>query len=250
LTAGYRGRVQTDPGSRRSTRQGWPDLELVTIPEGSFCMGSDEGQPDERPVHAVWLPAFAIAVLPVTNRDFARFVAATGRPAAPMSARPGFDLPLQPVVDVSWFDAVAYCAWLAETTGLPCRLPTEAEREKAALGGADGIRYPWGDAAPAASGLRAGAPPVVGGGVANGYGLFNMGDLVHEWCSDWYANDWYRRAAPRDPRGPETGSRRCSRGGSWRHLVPVTRCAARSSLPPELRYADYGFRVAVGADPR
>jgi formylglycine-generating enzyme required for sulfatase activity len=219
--------------------------ELVTIPAGAFRMGSEDGQPDERPVREVWVSAFALAVLPVTNADYARFVAATGCPAAPWCARPGFDQPTQPVVAVSWFDAVAYCEWLREVTGLPCRLPTEAEREKAALGGVDGRRYPWGDAAPETA--RLAAPPVVGGGGANGLGLLHMGDLVHEWCSDWYDEDYYRHAPARDPRGPGSGARRCSRGGSWRHLVPVTRCAARSSLAPARQYADYGFRVAVGA---
>lgn len=224
--------------------------EVVTIPAGAFVMGCERGQPDERPVHQVWLHEFALGVHPVTNQEYRRFVAATGHAPAPLSARPGFDLPAQPVVAVSWFDAVAYCAWLGEATRRQCRLPTEAEREKAARGGVVGTRYPWGDAEPASAGARSTMPPVVGTGAANGYGLFHMGDLVHEWCSDWYAADWYGRSPPRDPRGPEAGSRRSSRGGSWRHRVPVTRCAARSSLPPHCTYADYGLRVAVGSEPR
>jgi formylglycine-generating enzyme required for sulfatase activity len=71
-----------------------------------------------------------------------------------------------------------------------------------------------------------------------------MCDNVHEWCSDWYAPDYYAVSPERNPRGPETGVRRASRGGSWRHHIKMSRCAARSSIPPEFKYADYGFRVA------
>jgi formylglycine-generating enzyme required for sulfatase activity len=223
------------------------EFAAVTIPAGAFAMGSDDGQPDERPVHEVWVSAFALAVCPVTNEEYARFVAATGRAPAPRSLRAGFDLPRQPVVAVTWFDAVAYCTWLADAVGLPCRLPTEAEREKAARGGRAGARYPWGDHVRGSSPLA--ALPEVGSSEANGYGLRHMADLVHEWCSDWYADDWYLRSPARDPLGPAAGARRVSRGGSWRHRVPFTPCAARSSLPPDRAYADYGFRVAVGPAP-
>jgi formylglycine-generating enzyme required for sulfatase activity len=224
------------------------EIAAVTIPAGAFAMGSDDGQPDERPVHDVWVSAFALAVCPVTNEEYARFVAATGRAPAPLAARAGFDLPRQPVVAVTWSDAVAYCAWLAAATGLPCRLPTEAEREKAARGGRAGLRYPWGDR-PRAAEARLAAPPSVGGGEPNGHGLFHMADGVHEWCSDWYAADWYARSPARDPLGPAAGARRVSRGGSWRHRAPETPCAARSSLPPDRAYADYGFRMAIGPSP-
>ena len=73
---------------------------------------------------------------------------------------------------------------------------------------------------------------------------FDMCANVHEWCSDWFAADYYAASPERNPRGPETGVRRASRGGSWRHHIKVTRCAARSSIPPHLQYADYGLRVA------
>ena len=222
-------------------------LELVTIPAGAFAMGSAEGQPDELPVHEVWLDEFALAVHPVTNRGYRLFVEATGRHAPGMCSDPRFQQPAQPVVMVSWFDAVAYCDWLAGVTGRPCRLPTEAEREKAARGGARGIRYPWGNEANALPNEpRHDRPQVVGLDAPNGLGLHNMGDLVHEWCSDWYEADYYRHSPPRNPSGPRHGTRRSSRGGSWRHQLCVTRCAARSSIPPEQTYADYGFRVAVG----
>jgi len=224
---------------------------LVTIAAGPFTMGSEHGPTDEQPVHEVWLETFAIGVHPVTNAEYQRFVAATGHRLPGLAAEARFALPRQPVVAVDWFDAVAYCAWLRAVTGRPCRLPTEAEREKAALGGVDGIRYPWGnepgvvDGAPATD-----APAAIGQDQANGHGLHNMGDLVHEWCSDWYAADYYRHSPRANPPGPMAGTRRASRGGSWRHRVGVTRCAARSSIPPDRLYADYGFRIVVGTLPQ
>jgi formylglycine-generating enzyme required for sulfatase activity len=83
----------------------------------------------------------------------------------------------------------------------------------------------------------------VGRGTPNGYGLLDIGTIVHEWCGDWYDAGYYREAPRLDPRGPAEGSRRSSRGGSWRHRVRWSPPSARSSLPPSYRYADYGFRV-------
>jgi formylglycine-generating enzyme required for sulfatase activity len=71
-----------------------------------------------------------------------------------------------------------------------------------------------------------------------------MCENVHEWCSDWFDARYYAQSPDRNPRGPESGTRRASRGGSWRHHIKISRCAARSSIPPEFQYADYGFRVA------
>jgi formylglycine-generating enzyme len=67
---------------------------------------------------------------------------------------------------------------------------------------------------------------------------------VHEWCGDWYAADYYALSPEHNPDGPATGSRRASRGGSWRHAVTISSCAARSRLDPSFRYTDYGFRLA------
>ena len=84
-------------------------------------------------------------------------------------------------------------------------------------------------------------------GCANAFGLFCMADNVHEWCSDWYEPDYYTEAPRLAPTGPATGQRRASRGGSWRHQVKFTRVSARSSLPPDRRYSDYGFRLYADA---
>jgi len=230
---------------------------LVTIPAGWFQMGCEAGrdplsQESERPVHRVWVDEFLLAAFQVTNADYARFVDATGSPAAPFSRDVNLNHPQQPVVAISWFEATHYCEWLSTSTGKKFRLPTEAEWERAARGGREGELYWWGDAPPqslpgyaerCAEYWKTGPEPVGSDG-ANGYGLFNMCDNVHEWCSDWYSPDYYAISRERNPRGPEAGERRSSRGGSWRHHIKMSRCAARSSIPPQFQYADYGFRVA------
>lgn len=213
-------------------------MKTALIPAQSFLMGSDDGRDDERPVHRVWVDAFAMGVTQVTNREYAAFAKATGHPMPPSS----FPDPGQPVVAVSWFDAVAFCNWLSDVEGRRVRLPSEAEWECAARGGVEGMRYPWGNELPPRDDEE--APHPVGRGEPNAYGLYDLCENVHEWCGDWYAADFYRVSPERNPRGPESGTRRASRGGSWRHQIKVSRCATRSSIPPEFQYADYGFRIA------
>jgi formylglycine-generating enzyme len=222
--------------------------QLVHVPEGWFWMGSDAGQDNEGPVHRVWVDEFRLAACAVTNAAYADFVRATGNPAAPFSGHPDFKHCNQPVVAVSWFDAVKYCEWLGLSTGLSYRLPTEAEWERAARGGAETQLYPWGDNPPQSlpdyeKRWKKGPEPVAQY-APNGFGLYDICENVHEWCSDWYQADYYAESPERNPRGPGRGERRASRGGSWRHHIKASRCAARSSIPPEFHYADYGFRVA------
>jgi formylglycine-generating enzyme required for sulfatase activity len=196
----------------------------------------------------VTLAGFRAAVRPVTNAEYRAFLVATGRPPPPFLNDPRFAAPGQPIVGVSWFDATAYCRWLTGLTGASFRLPTEAEREYAALGGREAGDWPWGDEPPETiaalqSIAAASAPHPPGPECANPYGLLCLADNVHEWCSDWYAADYYATSPEESPRGPAKGSRRSSRGGSWRHQVKFTRLSARSSLNPNYRYNDYGFRV-------
>jgi formylglycine-generating enzyme required for sulfatase activity len=220
------------------------------IPAGDFLMGSEEGQDEERPVHRVWADAFEMAVFQVRNRDFASFLEATGHPPPRHWNDSDFSHPDQPVVAVNWIEAVKYCDWLSSLTGQPYRLPTEAEWERASRGGREGSRYPWGDVPPSEwpeylrrwSGDVKGPLPV-GLGTPNPYGLYDIGENVHEWCADWFRADYYASSPERNPRGHATGERHASRGGSCRLHIKVSRCAARSSIPPVFQYADYGFRV-------
>jgi sulfatase modifying factor 1 len=225
---------------------------LVHIPAGWFLMGCNSGQDNEKPVHRVWIDDFLLAVCQVTNTEYARFLRDTANPPPPFWSDPAFRHPEQPVVGISWHEATRYCEWLSATAGRQFRLPTEAEWERAARGGREAELYPWGNTPPhnlpnyaarCAAHWNTGPEPV-GRAEPNTLGLFNMCENVHEWCSDWYAADYYPLSPDRNPRGPETGTRRASRGGSWRHHIKLSRCAARSSIPPEFQYADYGFRVA------
>jgi iron(II)-dependent oxidoreductase len=174
----------------------------------------------------------------VTNAEYARYLAATGAPPPAFWGRPGFDRPRQPVVGLSWDEAVAYAAWAG------ARLPTEAEWEKAARGGREAAHYPWGDQRPA--GGPAGLPEV-GATPVNPLGLTDLSGVCHEWCADWYDEGYYARSPERNPGGPATGTRRVSRGGAWRHADRWSPVAHRSSLPPHLRYSDYGLRLARNA---
>lgn len=218
-------------------------MPFVRIPAGLFEMGSTEGQEDEAPVHSVYVDAFELATYPVTVDEYAAFLRSTGHATPKEWGAPELSGEHVPVVGVSWDDAVAYCRWIGDV-----RLPTEAEWERAARGGLQGQRYPWGAVIPEwiPNGGRGpvGGPWPVTLGEPNAYGLFGIAANIHEWCADWHGRDYYAASPARNPQGPLTGIRRASRGGSWRHAVTISRCAARSKLDPTFRYTDYGFRIA------
>jgi sulfatase modifying factor 1 len=203
-------------------------------------MRSPRGE-ERRVVETVRVPAIAagqrpfhLGRTPVTNADYAPFLADGGAAEPPWWNDPAFMAPDQPVVGVTWNEACDFATWLGRTAGGAWRLPAAAEWEWAARGGLRGAATPWGESLPEGeipSGPLA-APWRVARGTPNGHGLMDIGTIVHEWCSDVMA----------DPRSPD-GERRVSCGGSWRHHVRWSPPAARSSLPPSYRYADYGFRV-------
>ena len=225
--------------------------ELAPIPAGSFLMGSEHGQDNERPEHRVFTDEFYLARRQVTNADYSAYTQTTGAQAQPFLDDPNFNHPEQPVVAVSWFEAAQYCEWLGHVHSRCYRLPTEAEWECAARGGFEQKLFPWGDGPPQSlpnyDRRWKNGPEPVGRYAPNAFGLYDICENVHEWCSDWFDAEYYSLSPERNPRGPESGQRKSSRGGSWRHHIKVTRCAARSSIPPEFKYADYGFRVACDA---
>src|SRR5208282_518633 len=111
------------------------------------------GQDNEKPVHRVWVDEFLLAARQVTNADYECFLRDTASLAPPFWTDAAFNHPDQPVVGVSWHEAIRYCEWLRAMTGLVTseknfRLPTEAEWERAARGGLEGALFPWGDAPP------------------------------------------------------------------------------------------------------
>ncbi len=209
--------------------------DFVRVPAGEFVMGWDAGHPCERPRHVVVVDEFHIARTPVTNAQYARFLTETGAMPPPFWERAEFSDPEQPVVGLSWDDAVLFAAWAR------ARLPTEAEWEKAARGGVEPARYAWGSWKPEERFAR---PPRVGATPPNALGLTDTSGVCHEWCADWFEETYYRNCPRENPRGPASGSRRVSRGGAWRHADPWSPVAHRSSLPPHLRYSDYGVRLA------
>jgi formylglycine-generating enzyme len=221
-------------------------MSFSLVPGGAFLMGSESGQEDERPVHRVHVDAFEMSVHPVTRGEYAHFLEASGHDRPRDWADPSLAGDDRPVVGVSWHDAVAYCAW-STAQGQPQRLPTEAEWERAARGGRDGAAFPWGDAMPGwipdeGRGPLPGPWPVTLG-APTAFGLQGIAANVHEWCADWHDRGYYAVSPDRNPQGPPSGVRRASRGGSWRHAVTISRCAARSKIDPSFRYTDYGFRT-------
>ncbi len=217
------------------------------IPAGEFEMGSEDGNSDELPPHTVYLDAFWMDETEVTNAMYIKCMDA-GTCEKPSSTHYEYmSLANHPVVHVSWQDAQAYCEWAGG------RLPTEAEWEKAARGGLDGKKYPWGNdvavcnqsAENAAQFVRCNGHTVpVGSFNANGYGLYDMAGNVLEWVADWYDSDYYKNSPRDNPTGPPPGEYRVFRGGSWTFESDGLRCAIRGYNFPIYEYYDLGFRCA------
>ncbi|MCA1958493.1 MAG: formylglycine-generating enzyme family protein [Nitrospira sp.] len=241
-------------GTSSPSSHGPDPVPMIIIPAGEFLMGSPEGQgrPDEWPQRSVYLDAFEIDQVEVTNERYMRFVKATGHRPPPDPFGTG---PLQsikgleqlPVVQTTWYDAKAYCTWAQK------RLPTEAEWEKAARG-TDGRLYPWGNDPPtprranfdrewdeqrtlrAVGSLPEGDSP---------YGVKDMAGNAREWVADWYDADYYAQAPDRNPQGPEKkGVVRSIRGGSWHSPANDIRAAARGRGGFALQTHGTGFRCA------
>ena len=208
---------------------------------------SNDGRGNEKPVHTVYVDAFYMDKYEVTNAQYRKFVEATGHQKPSHWDSSKFNQPKQPVVNVSWDDAVAYCKWAGK------RLPTEAEWEKAARGGLEGKKYPWGnssiDTSQANNNKNVGKPTPVGNYPPNGYGLYDMAGNVWEWCADRYDRDYYKDSPDRNPTGPSSGDWRVIRGGGWLSLASWCVCAVRFYYVPNSRSSYNGFRGVQSASP-
>jgi len=253
-------------------------ITFVSIPEGSFQMGGSTGYGDERPVHAVTLGAFRISATEITNIQYAAFLneaLAAGEITAtnagvtgvtgPYSGKPYLDLSgsldpdnecwisfdgyefsvvegmeRYPVVYVTWYGADAFAAHYE------FRLPTEAEWEYAARGGEED-EYGTDDGTinsdNANYNKELGYPTEAGSYPANLFGLFDMAGNVWEWCNDWYDYKYYQESPGENPAGPDSGSSRVLRGGSWHGSKYECRSAFRYKNAPDFNRSDIGFRV-------
>ena len=248
--------------------KGLPDIEWVEIPAGSFTMGS-EAYDREKPIHQAHLEGFRISRYPLTHGQYQPFIDDGGYTerwqhcwteagwawkrdrGGPFSRSNPFDLPNHPRIGVSWYEAVAYCHWLSETTGGVYRLPSEAEWERSARG-VDGREYPWGgefdatlcnsmDGGPGtttAVGLYPGGESPAG---ANGVGIRDASGNVLEWCSTQW-RDSYEEAAKDDLEGDSV---RVLRGGGFAVNLSLARCAYRNRNGPDDFLNDVGFRLVA-----
>ena len=233
-------------------------MAFAQVPAGSFWMGSPREEhgrrPNESPRHRVALGRGCyLSTTPVTQVQFQSVM--SYNPARFTSEKGGG--PSHPVEQVSYGEAAAFCRRLSalpaeKSAGRMYRLPTEAEWEYACRAGG---------MTPFSSGYSLGprqatfqhgigeANPTttnpVGSHPANAFGLYDMHGNVWEWCADWFAADAYRRGPTNDPKGPDAGSFRVVRGGSYRNQASSCRCAFRHSLAPALRLTDVGFRVVM-----
>jgi formylglycine-generating enzyme required for sulfatase activity len=226
------------------------NMVMVFVPEGPFDMGSNEGWDSEKPVHAVNLPAYWIDQTEVTNSQYTLCVNASS--CDPPGSEKSFsrseyysnpEFANYPVINVSWYDANAYCEWAGR------RLPSEAEWEKAARDG-EGYSYPWGEDigcdkanfidcvgdTTAVGSLPLGASP---------YGLLDMSGNVWEWVADWYYALYYDESPLDYPKGPDSGAYRVVRGGSWNDYEWYLRTSSRYSYFPDNKRVSVGFRCAL-----
>jgi sulfatase modifying factor 1 len=226
----------------------------VWIPAGRFTMGcvatDPDCFPDEKPAHPVVISrAFWLDATEVTIASYRAFATATGESQPPAASFPQGDR--DPVVNVTWDNASAYCRWNGG------RLPTEAEWEYAARSGADGAVFASGSAIGHDAANYEGAAgrdrwtrtSPVGSFEASPWGLFDMSGNVWEWTADWYGARSFTPQLATDPRGPASGSLRVVRGGAWNSQPRSLRLSNRGKFSPDGRSEALGFRCAYDPTP-
>ncbi len=216
--------------------------QMALIPAGDFMMGSPSGKgnSDEHPQHKVWVSAFYMDKYLVTFDQYDKFCEATGRDPAQDN---GWGRGKNPVINIKWGDADAYCRWAGK------RLPTEAEWEKAARGGTD-TSYFFGedpgqlkDYAWYADNSNDRVQPV-GQKKPNPYGLYDIVGNVWEWVNDYYGQSYYDESPAQNPPGPAGGEYRVLRGGSWNINADYLESAHRGMDEPDHQDTSDGCRCA------
>jgi formylglycine-generating enzyme required for sulfatase activity len=222
---------------------------MILVEGGSFMMGSETGDKDEKPVHKVTLKSFYMDKYEITNEQFCKFLNEKGNQSEgdgkwldigdedckinevnkKFVPERGFEN--HPVLELSWYGAKAYAAWVGK------RLPTEAEWEYAARGGKLSKNFIYAgsntiDEVAWFTNNSDNSTHPIGSKKPNELGIFDMSGNVWEWCSDWYQEDAYKYSVENNPIGPESGKYRVLRGGSWVSIDKETKTTSR----------DYGFR--------
>ncbi len=230
---------------------------MVFIPAGEFTMGSDGGSYDARPARKVYLDSFRIDKYEVTFAQYYAFIGLTGHRKPRLAGYladsvtedlPLFIKPLNPVIGVTWYDAVDYCRWKGK------RLPTEAEWEKAARG-EDQRKWPWGNEERSEyanllgdDGALYPAPVNQFDRDVSPYGVYGLAGNVMEWVADWYNQDSYRLVLASNPVGVQEGEHRVIRGASWNDSIERAQTSIRFKIYPKYRDVTIGFRCAKSGD--
>ncbi|WP_420265237.1 formylglycine-generating enzyme family protein [Candidatus Magnetominusculus dajiuhuensis] len=240
-------------------------IEFVAVKGGCFQMGDSvgDGDPNERPVHEVCVNDFSMGKYEVTNDQFKKF-----RPGHKSGTFEGISLddPKQPVVNVSWEDAVEYAKWLSSKTGHAYRLPTEAEWEYAARAGSTAAyfwgndpneackyanvadataqkKYPKWRAFNCDDGNLVAAP--VGSFKPNAFGLYDMLGNAWEWVEDVYSAEAYSKLPKNNPVYQGSGEYRVERGGGWSNGPLGVRSSHRAGVSPSFGHRSLGFRLVM-----
>jgi len=214
-------------------------FQMVRINGGTYAMGSNNGYPNEKPVHKVTISDFAMSQTEVTQ---ALWLAVMG---SNPSCFKGDSLPVE---SVSWDDCNSFIVKLNRLSGKYYRLPTEAEWEYAARGGnkSQGFTYSGAntiDDVAEYRGNNSKNTKAVGSKQPNELGLYDMSGNVWEWCSDWYGP--YKSTHQTNPIGPTDGSCRVYRGGSWCGNASCCQLASRGNSIPDVRDNSIGFRLVL-----